>query len=84
MARQETLAHKVPGAAFEREKARLREIARELWEDGEEYELVVAGVEIQGSCVVGQVGEDERKEVGDNSFECTAAESWGRKGLDIE
>lgn len=38
----------------------------------------------QGSCGVGQGQEDGRKEVVDNSFEYTVAESWGRKELEIE
>lgn len=84
MGRQETLAHKVPVPAFEWEKARPRQIAREPWEDGEEYELMAVGVGIRGSCGVGQVQEDDRKGVVDSSLEGTAAESCGRKGLNIE
>ena len=45
---------------------------------------MAAGAEIQGSCAAGRVREDEMMEVVDNSFECIAAESWGRKGLNIE
>lgn len=40
------------------------------------------GVEIQGSCGVGQA-RDEKKGVGSN-FECIAAEPWDHKGMDTE
>lgn len=36
---------------------------------------MAAAAETQGSCVVEQVQEDERKGVVDNNFECTVAES---------
>lgn len=78
------MARKGPGRAFEQEKAPLRRIAVEPWVGEEGYELVAAAVETQGLCGVEQVQEDERKGVVDNNFECTAAESWGRKELDIE
>lgn len=84
MGMQVSLARKGPGWAFEQEKARLRRIALEPWVDGEEYELAAAAAEIQDSCGVGRVQEDERKGVVDNNFECTAAESWGHKELCIE
>lgn len=45
---------------------------------------MTAGVEIRDSYEVGQVQEDERKRAVDNNSECTAVDSWDRKGVDTE